>query len=140
MQVKVWMLVLWRMVQSVMDSKRATTDRAAKRERSRLRGLFTKVKQQQLRSQLENPPENFNTRYAQEVAALANCYADDICTETHSRIPSEVGQLPEWIPGTKAALLHHGKLVTKKQDEYVATAATAPQLRKHLITKSKRQP
>jgi hypothetical protein len=29
-----------------------------------------------------------------------------------------------------AALLHHGKLVTKKQDDYVTTAATAPRLRK----------
>jgi hypothetical protein len=37
-----------------------------------------------------------------------------------------------------AALLHHGKLVTKKQDDYVTTAATAPRLRKQLIKKSKR--
>jgi hypothetical protein len=34
-------------------------------------------------------------------------------------------------------LLHHGKLVTKKQDDYVTTAATAPRLRKQLIKKSK---
>jgi hypothetical protein len=49
-----------------------------------------------------------------------------------------VGWLPDWIPGTTAALLHHGKLVTKKQDDYVTTAATAPRLRKWLIKKSKR--
>jgi hypothetical protein len=48
-----------------------------------------------------------------------------------------VGRLPDWIPGTTAALLHHGKLVTKKQDNYVTTAATAPRLRKQLIKKSK---
>jgi hypothetical protein len=71
--------------------------------------------------------------------AKANCIADDVCTETHHRHPSEVGCLPEWIPGTKAALLHHGKLITKKQDVYVMTAATAPRLRKRLIKKSKRQ-
>jgi hypothetical protein len=52
--------------------------------------------------------------------------------------PSEVGHLPDWIPGTKAALLHHGKLITKKQDDYVTTAATAPLLCKRLIKKSKR--
>jgi hypothetical protein len=45
--------------------------------------------------------------------------------------------LPDWIPGTKAALMHKGKLVSKKQDAYVTTAATAPCLRKWLIAKSK---
>jgi hypothetical protein len=62
--------------------------------------------------------------------ARANCIADDVCTEMHFRHPSEVGQLPDWIPGTKAALKHSGKLISKKQDEYVITAATAPHLRK----------
>jgi hypothetical protein len=70
--------------------------------------------------------------------AKANCIADDVCTETHHQHPSEVGHLPDWIPGTKAALLHHGKLITKKQDDYVMTAAMAPRLRKRLIKKSKR--
>jgi hypothetical protein len=28
-----------------------------------------------------------------------------------------VGWLPNWIPGTSAALLHNGRLVTKKQDD-----------------------
>jgi hypothetical protein len=70
--------------------------------------------------------------------ALANCIADDVCTETHHRHPSAVGHLPDWIPGTKAALLHHGKLVSKKQDAYVHTASTGPRLRKHLIKKSKK--
>jgi hypothetical protein len=51
------------------------------------------------------------------IDAKDNCIADDVCTETHHRHPSEVGQLPDWIPGTLAALLHHGKLVTKKQDD-----------------------
>jgi hypothetical protein len=59
------------------------------------------------------------------------------CQETHHQHPSKVGQLPDWIPGTMAALLHHGKLVTKKQDDYVTTAATAPRLHKWLIKKSK---
>jgi hypothetical protein len=49
-----------------------------------------------------------------------------------------VGRLPDWIPGTGAALLHNGKLVSKKHDDYVTTAATAPRLHKRLITKSKR--
>jgi hypothetical protein len=35
-----------------------------------------------------------------------------VCTETHHHHPSAVGHLPDWIPGTKAALLHHGKLVS----------------------------
>jgi hypothetical protein len=70
--------------------------------------------------------------------ALANCIANDVCTETHRRHPSAVGCLPDWIPGTKAALLHHGNLVSKKQDVYVHTALTGPRLRKHLIKKSKK--
>jgi hypothetical protein len=36
-----------------------------------------------------------------------------------------------------AALLHNGRLVTKKQDDYITTAGTAPRLRKRLIKKSK---
>jgi hypothetical protein len=51
--------------------------------------------------------------------------------------PSKVGRLPDWIPGTLAALLHNCRLVTKKQDDYVTMAATAPWLRKRLIKKSK---
>jgi hypothetical protein len=57
-----------------------------------------------------------------------------VCTETHHhRHPSAVRRLPDWIPGTKAALLHHGKLVSKKQDMYVHTASTGPRLCKRLI-------
>jgi hypothetical protein len=48
--------------------------------------------------------------------AKANCIADEVCAETHHHHPSKVGQLPDWIPGTSAALLHNGRLVTKKQD------------------------
>jgi hypothetical protein len=48
-----------------------------------------------------------------------------------------VGRLPDWIPGTSAALLRNGRQVTEKQDDYVTTAATAPRLRKQLIKKSK---
>jgi hypothetical protein len=70
--------------------------------------------------------------------AKANCITDHVCTETHHQHPSEVGHLPDCIPGTKAALLHHGKLITKKQYDYVTTAATAPRLCKCLIKKSKR--
>jgi hypothetical protein len=76
-------------------------------------------------------------RYKLSLEAKANCIADDFCTETHHHHPSKVGQLPDWIPGTSAALLHNGRLVTKKQDNYITTAATSPQLRKQLIKKSK---
>jgi hypothetical protein len=62
--------------------------------------------------------------------ARVNCIADDVCTKMHHRHPRDVGRLPDWIPGTKAALIHKGKLVSKKQDAYVTTAATAPRLRK----------
>ena len=70
--------------------------------------------------------------------ARANCVADDACAEARFRHPSEVGRLPDWIPGAKAALMHNGKLISKKQDECVTTAATAPRLRKRLIEKSNR--
>jgi hypothetical protein len=39
----------------------------------------------------------------------------------------------------KAALLHNGRLVTKRQDEYVTTAATTPRHREYLIKKSQRR-
>ena len=70
--------------------------------------------------------------------ALANCITDDVCTKTHHHHPSAVGRLPDWIPGTKAALLHHGKLASKKQDVYVHTDLKGPRLRKRLIKKSKK--
>jgi hypothetical protein len=44
--------------------------------------------------------------------ARVNCIADDVCTKTHHRHPRDVGRLPDWIPGTKAALMHKGKLVS----------------------------
>jgi hypothetical protein len=81
--------------------------------------------------------DRYKQRMELSLDAEANCIADDVCTETHHQHPSKVGQLPDWIPGTLAALLHHGKLVTKKQDDYVTTAATATRLRKRLIKKSK---
>jgi hypothetical protein len=56
--------------------------------------------------------------------ARVNCIADDVCTKMHHCHPRNVGPLPDWIPGTKAALMHKGKMVSKKQDAYVTTAAT----------------
>jgi hypothetical protein len=73
------------------------------------------------------------------IAAKANCHADRICTETHYQHPNATGRFPEWVPGLKAALLHNGRLVTKRQDEYVTTAATTPRHRKYLIKKSQRR-
>ncbi len=70
-------------------------------------------------------------------SSKANCIADNISTKTHHQHPSKVGQLPNWIPGTLAALLHNGRLVTKKQVNYITMAATAPRLCKQLIKKSK---
>ena len=73
------------------------------------------------------------------ISALANCITDDICTETHHKCPGNVGHFPDWITGTKAALLHNGRLVSKNQDEYVKTAATAPHLCKHIMEDSKKR-
>ena len=42
------------------------------------------------------------------------------------------------VPGLRAALFHHGRLVTKKIDDYVMTAATAPRHEAYLIKRSKR--
>jgi hypothetical protein len=45
--------------------------------------------------------------------------------------------IPDVLEGTAdVTLKHNGKLICKKQDEYVITAATAPHLRKRLIDKS----
>ena len=71
------------------------------------------------------------------ISALANCITDDVCTETHHKCPGNVGHFPDWIPSTKAALLHNGRLVSKNKDEYIKTAAAAPCLCKHIMEDSK---
>jgi hypothetical protein len=48
------------------DSKRVSTKRQGNRERVRFRALFTKAQQQQLRSQINDPPENFKLKEAKE--------------------------------------------------------------------------
>ncbi len=70
------------------------------------------------------------------IEALVNCFADNVCTDTHHRLPRDVWRFPDWVPGTRAALLHKGKLVSKKQDKYVRTAATVLRLHKCLTLKS----
>jgi hypothetical protein len=70
------------------------------------------------------------------ILVKVNCHADQICSETHNNPVWSVGLFPKWIPGTKAGLLHHGKLITKWQDKYIVTAATAPSLQAYLIKKS----
>ena len=72
------------------------------------------------------------------ISALANCIANDVCIETHHQCPGNVRCFPDWIPGTKAALLHNGRLLSKNQDEYIKTAATTPCLCKHIIEDSKK--
>jgi hypothetical protein len=106
-----------------------------------LQGIQREISNLPIRSSVnwvKGHQDHHTQRNELSLEALANCLADDVCTETHQQHPNEVGHLPDWIPGTGAALLHHGKLVTKKQDEYIRTAATAPRLRDRLITKSQR--
>ena len=76
-----------------------------------------------------------NPHHKLPLSALANCITDDVCTETHDWNPTEVGRIPNWIPGTKAALLLNGLLVFKDQDDYIKTAATTPHLCQHIISK-----
>jgi hypothetical protein len=72
------------------------------------------------------------------IAAKANCHADDVCTKTHSKSLHRVGLFPTWVPGLRAALFHHGRLVTKKIDNYVMTASTAPRHQQYLTECSKK--
>ncbi len=85
---------------------------------------------------VKGPQDCHKPRTMLSIEALANCYADDICTDTHHCHHQDVWQFPDWVPGKQATLLHQGKLVSKKQDEYVMTAATIPHLCKQLIKKS----
>jgi hypothetical protein len=34
------------------------------------------------------------------IEALVNCFADDVCTDTHHCLPQDVGRFPDWVPGT----------------------------------------
>ena len=71
--------------------------------------------------------------------AKANCFADESCTETHLTPIQDSSIFPAWIPGTRAALLHKGLLIPKRQDQSVRFARTAPRHRQYLISKSKRR-
>jgi hypothetical protein len=51
-------------------SKRATTKRNAEREKFRLKAPFSKLRLQQLRSQKQNPPENFDISQANKDMAI----------------------------------------------------------------------
>jgi hypothetical protein len=73
------------------------------------------------------------------IAAKANYYADEICTQMQQTSPDLTGLYPAWAPGLNAGLLHHGKLITKKQDEQVITAATAPRLQTVMCKKSQKR-
>jgi len=69
-------------------------------------------------------------------AAKANIFADEWCTLTYNLDVASTGLFPEWIPGTRAALMHRGKLVPKKIPQYTVIASTAPCLREYLMDKS----
>jgi hypothetical protein len=72
-------------------------------------------------------------------AASVNYYANEVCTEMQNTPPDSTGIYPDWTPGLHAGLLHHGRLITKKQDETVVTAATAPSLQTVLCKKSQKR-
>jgi hypothetical protein len=82
--------------------------------------------------------DQYKPRSELSLEALANCLADDVCTKMHHQHPRQTARFPNWIPSTHAALLHGGKLVSKKQDQYITTTATAPCMCECLIDKSQR--
>jgi hypothetical protein len=53
--------------------------------------------------------------------------------------PDRTGIYPDWTPGLHAGLLHHGCLITKKQDETIITAAMAPRLQTVMCKKSQKR-
>jgi hypothetical protein len=71
--------------------------------------------------------------------AVANYYADKICDLMHQYPDNQVGRFPGWMPYPNAGLLYQGRLVTKKQDHHVTTAATATALQDTIIKDSKKQ-
>ena len=72
------------------------------------------------------------------LAAKGNIHTDEVFTAIHMMNIDEVGQFPEWVPGTPMALLHNGRFISKCIDTYVRTAATAPRAQTYLINKSNR--
>jgi len=69
-------------------------------------------------------------------AAKANVYADKTCDETHDRPVLQSAVFPTQVPGTKATLLHKGRPVTKKIEQYTSIAATADRHKPHIIARS----
>jgi hypothetical protein len=57
----------------------------------------------------------------------------------HQYPDNEVGQFLEWMSYLNAGLLYQGRLVTKKQDHHVTTAASATALQDTIIKDSKKR-
>jgi len=72
-------------------------------------------------------------------SAKANILADRECDQVYRRPVNESGLFPEWINGTKIALLHKGTPINKRLDDYVRTSVTAPRLRAYIIEKSQKR-
>jgi hypothetical protein len=70
--------------------------------------------------------------------AVANHYANKICDLMHHHPNNQVGRFPEWMPYLNAGLLYQGRLVTKKQDHCITTAATATAIQDTIIKDSKK--
>jgi hypothetical protein len=106
-----------------------------------LQGILSVMDELPLQAQVcwvKGHQDHYKPRNELPIKALTNCHPDDECTATHFATQTLLDASPNWVPGTKAALLHNGKLVTKKTDEYVTIAATASQLCTYMIECSKK--
>jgi hypothetical protein len=70
-------------------------------------------------------------------SAQINVLADRNAEALYRRPPTRIGLFPSWVSGTRAALFHGDRQVTKTVPEYIREAKHAPAMQQYLIRRSK---
>jgi hypothetical protein len=65
--------------------------------------------------------------------AQINVLADRQANAIYQKSPGQTGLFPTWVTGTRAALFHGNKEVTKTIPSYIREAKHAPEMRKYII-------
>jgi hypothetical protein len=66
--------------------------------------------------------------------AQINVLADEQAEKIYHKDPANTGIFPMWVPGTRAALYHDDRQVTKSIDKYICNAKHTPTMKKNLIS------
>jgi hypothetical protein len=71
------------------------------------------------------------------IRAKIDVVADRQADAIYRKSPGRTGLFPTWVPGTRAALFHGNKQVTKGIPDYIRDAIHTPKMKQYLIRRSK---